>query len=103
MTAYCIFDIRSEDDSEAMAEYRLRVRPTIAAYGGRILALGDRFEVVEGGWRPVYPVILEFPSYEAATAWYDSDIYAELKTLRLKASVGDAVFLDGLAAAEPET
>ncbi|MCG2634264.1 MAG: DUF1330 domain-containing protein [Gammaproteobacteria bacterium] len=98
MTAYCVFDIRSESDPEAMAEYRRRVRPTITAYGGQLLALGDHFEVVEGDWRPVYPVILAFPSYEKAKEWYDSDSYAELKIMRFRASVSDAVFIDGLPA-----
>ena len=96
MAAYCIFDIHSESDPQAMAEYRRLVKPTIAAFGGRVLVTGHQLEVVEGGWQPKRPVIIEFPSLERVHEWFDSELYAELKTVRLAASEGDVVFMDGV-------
>jgi uncharacterized protein (DUF1330 family) len=37
--------------------------------------------MIEGNWQPTFPVTIELPSLEQAHAWYNSDDYAELKTL----------------------
>ena len=95
MSAYCIFDIREIVDRAKMAKYREGVAPTVEQYGGRYLTLGGPFDVIEGDWRPVFPVILEFPSLERAHQWYDSEEYRELKDLRLQGSKGSAVFIQG--------
>ena len=64
-------------------------------FGGRYLALGGPFDIVEGDWRPVFPVIIEFPTLEQAHRWYDSPEYRELKALRLAATKCNAVFIEG--------
>jgi len=96
MAAYCIFDIKEVIDSEKMANYRQQVGQSVAHYGGRFLAAGGPFDVVEGNWQPVYPVIIEFPDLETAHQWSDSDEYSEAKALRLEAARADAVFIAGL-------
>ena len=96
MPAYCVFDIREITDPAAMDVYRARVLATVERYGGRYVVRGGRFDVVEGDWRPVLPVIIEFPSLEQAHRWYDSEEYRELKDLRLRATRSDAVFVEGL-------
>lgn len=35
--------------------------PRSEQYGGRYVVLGGKFDVVEGDWRPVFLVIIEFP------------------------------------------
>jgi uncharacterized protein (DUF1330 family) len=50
---------------------------------------------VEGDWQPVFPVIIEFPSLVQAHRWYDSDEYRDLKALRLSATIGNAVIIEG--------
>jgi uncharacterized protein (DUF1330 family) len=40
-------------------------------------------------------VLIEFPSLEHARRWYGSEAYRDLKTLRLAATRGNAVFIDG--------
>jgi uncharacterized protein (DUF1330 family) len=95
MAAYCIFDIREIVDREKMAKYRAGVSPTVEKFGGRYLALGGPFDVVEGDWKPVFPVIIEFPTLERAHEWYESEDYAEMLRLRLEGSRGSAVFIDG--------
>jgi uncharacterized protein (DUF1330 family) len=44
-----------------MEKYRAGVFSTVAQYGGRYLTVGGKCDVVEGDWRPVFPVIIEFP------------------------------------------
>lgn len=95
MSAYCFFDVLEVTDPVKMEEYRQGVVSMVERYGGRYLVVGGRCDVVEGQWRPVFPVLIEFPSLEQAYRWYDSDEYRGLKALRLAATRGNAVFVEG--------
>ena len=96
MAAYCFFDILEVTDPDEMERYRSRVFTTVEKYGGRYLVIGGKTDVVEGDWRPVFPVIIEFANLEQARRWYDSEEYQELKAMRLSATKGNAVFIEGL-------
>lgn len=95
MAAYVIADLEVTDPAR-FAEYRQRVPATLAAYGGRFLIRGGAHEVVEGSWHPRRLVVLEFPSLARARRWYDSEEYREAKAMRLAASNGNLVFVDGV-------
>jgi len=97
MAAYCLFDIPEETTSAKMQEYRKRVFLVVAQYGGKYLVIGGPLDAVEGNWRPVFPVLIEFPSLEQAHRWYNSEEYRDLKELRLAATKGHAVFMAGAA------
>lgn len=99
MPAYCLFNVREVTDIAKMETYRAGVRPTVEKRGGRYVVLGGPAETMEGDWRPVFPVMIEFPNMAAARDWYDSADYAPLKALRLAATRGDAVFMDSPAGA----
>ncbi len=96
MPAYFIVDVLEVNDQDKMAEYRSHVGASVNSHGGRYLAAGGEFEVLEGGWRPAFPVLLEFPSMEAARLWYDSEDYREVKALRLAAARCNVVLVDGV-------
>ena len=66
MTAYCFFDVLEFTDPAKIEKYRAGAAATVAQYGGRYLIAGGKCDVVEGTWRPTYPVMLEFPSLEQA-------------------------------------
>ena len=95
MPAYCFFDVLEVIDPGKLEEYRDGVLSTVEHYGGRYLTVGGRCDVVEGEWRPVFPVLIEFPSLEQAHRWYDSEEYYELRALRLTATKCNAVFIEG--------
>jgi uncharacterized protein (DUF1330 family) len=95
MSAYCFFDVLEVVDPAKLEQYRDGVLATVERHGGRYLTVGGRCDVVEGEWRPVFPVLIEFPSLEQAHAWYDSEEYRALKALRLAATKGNAVFIEG--------
>jgi uncharacterized protein (DUF1330 family) len=40
-------------------------------------------------------VMIEFPSYEKAKAWYNSDEYQAIVGIRQKASTGSAYIVEG--------
>ena len=95
MPAYGFFDVLEVTDAGKLEQYRQAVAATVEQHGGRYLSVGGACEIVEGTWRPAFPVLIEFPSLEHARRWYGSEAYRDLKTLRLAATRGNAVFIDG--------
>ena len=70
-------------DPAAFEEYRVKVGPMIASYGGRYLTKGGSHQFPEGGhWKPERVVIIEFPDKEQLNAWYNSAEYQPLFVLR---------------------
>ncbi|MBK6980098.1 MAG: DUF1330 domain-containing protein [Betaproteobacteria bacterium] len=94
MTAYVIAEI-DVTNPEGYKPYTQLVPASIALYGGRFLVRGGAAEVLEGDWPQLRRVILEFPSMEAARAWWDSPEYAKPKELRRANSKGRLVLLEG--------
>ena len=94
MPAYYLFDVHEITDPEMMDRYRQAVLPTVQRFGGRYLSVGGEVSVIEGDWRPIFPVLIEFPSAQQARDWYDSSEYAQIKDLRLRATRGNAILLD---------
>jgi uncharacterized protein (DUF1330 family) len=95
MAAYLIVDIEVTDPA-AFEEYRQKVPASIAKYGGKYLARGGQFEVLEGSWTPKRVVVLEFESMERAKQWYNSPEYRPLKLLRQKSAITNAIFVQGV-------
>lgn len=81
----------------AYDRYREAVPATIAEHGGRYLARGGTTEVLEGGWRPSRLVIVEFPTVEAARAWYGSERYQEVVRVRHETAESQLVLTEGLS------
>ena len=94
MKAYCIFDVREIVDGAKLEAYTREVLATVQAHGGRYLNVGGNCRAVEGSWSPEFLVLIEFPGYEQARDWYESDEYAALKRLRRQGSRGDAVIIE---------
>jgi uncharacterized protein (DUF1330 family) len=94
MAAYCFFDMYEVTDPEKLEQYRSGVLATVERYGGHYVLVGGKCDIVEGNWRPTFPVLMEFPTLEAAHSWYNSQEYAPLKALRLSATKNNAVFME---------
>ena len=60
MAAYCFFDIREVLDPAKMEDYRRNVLATVEQYGGRYVVMGGTCDVIEGQWKPNFPVIIRF-------------------------------------------
>ena len=81
-----------------MATYQQYVAiavPAIAAHGGRILASGGRVETMEGEPVPPRVVIIEFPDWESAEAYYHSATYQEARTVRGDAATVRFALVEG--------
>jgi uncharacterized protein (DUF1330 family) len=95
MAAYIIANV-DVHDPDGYAEYRKGVAASIESFGGRFLVRGGRAEALEGGYAPKRIVILEFPDYDRAKAWWDSPGYRELRAMRQRASHGDLIIAEGV-------
>ena len=95
MLGYMVGNI-TVTDPDLFAEYGKRVPETVAQFGGTYVVRGGAAEKIEGNYDPVRIVILQFESVEKAREWYDSDVYAPLKEMRMKASNGDLYFVEGV-------
>ena len=82
-------------DSNAYMDYVKKVPATTAQYGGRYLVRGGKLEALEGAAPRSRVVVIEFPTFEQAKAWYDSEEYAPIKAIRLGASEGDVFLVEG--------
>jgi len=83
-------------DAEKFEDYRALVPDTIKQYGGEYLVRGGKFEKLEGQEPLGRMVMLRFPSYEQAKAWYDSEEYAGPKAMRHASSRANAILVEGV-------
>jgi len=96
MKAYVIANIDVQDPAR-YADYINLTPGTIAPFDGRFIARGGRSERLEGDTAANRLVILEFPSYDQAKAWYDSDGYRVAMAIRQSASTGSLILVEGAA------
>jgi len=96
MPAYALFNNRQVRDPAALESYKQAAAPVVAQYGGTYRVIGGPVERREGEWSPAFPVLIEFPTIEAARAWYDSPEYRPLRERRIGAVDSEAVLIAGL-------
>lgn len=87
-------------DAEGYKGYVAANAAAFAKYGARFLVRGGAFESVEGTPR-ARNVVLEFPSYEAALACWNSPEYREALALRLPYSEADVIVIEGYDGPQP--
>ena len=93
--AYIIAQVEVQDP-EVYAEYRAQVPATVKKYGGEFIVRGGRAEGLEGEAPLGRTVVLKFPSYDQALAWYNSEDYAGPKALRQSVSRGNLLVVEGV-------
>ncbi|CUH18503.1 hypothetical protein JSE7799_00440 [Jannaschia seosinensis] len=82
------------DDAERYELYRAANAAPLAEFGGRFLVRGGARQLREGDAKP-RSVVIEFPSYEAAVACYESPAYQDAIALRHGISESDLVIAEG--------
>ena len=93
MPAYLVVNA-TVTDMPRFKQYADRALPLIESFGGRRIAL-SRPTVLEGdaGWKG--SAIYQWDSAEAARAFWHSDAYAALRTLRAGAAELEAILIEG--------
>jgi uncharacterized protein (DUF1330 family) len=94
MSAYFVLQIEWTDD-EARRSYIEGISGMIEKHGGRFLVSTTDLRTAEGKWRPGRLVVIQFPTRESLSAWYDSKEYRPFLALRLGHSRSDAVIVEG--------
>ena len=81
-------------DEDAYRAYLTANGAAFARFGARFIVRGGEFEAAEGTPR-ARNVVIEFPSYAAALACYESPAYQAARAIRENASTGDLVIVEG--------
>lgn len=95
MSVYIVARIDIED-REGYGRYEAGFMEIFAPHGGRLLAVDEAPEVLEGAWPVTRTVLIEFPDRDAALTWYRSEDYQHLARHRFAASQGDIAMLKSL-------
>jgi uncharacterized protein (DUF1330 family) len=84
--AYVIFQEGITDPETYLNEYLPSAAETLQNHDAEILVNTTDPEVLEGEWDHSRTVVVEFPSMEAARAWYEDPAYEEVMPIRHEAS-----------------
>ena len=83
--AYIIVDMKVTDP-EQYKQYMAAAPAAGKAHGGEYLVRGGKFESLEGSWTPARVAMLRFPSFDAAKAFYDDEMYRAARAKRAGAT-----------------
>ena len=88
MVAYWV--ARSKvNDPEQYKKYADFAPAIIGKFGGKFLARGGKFEILEGPEKFHRFIVIEFPSFEKAVACHESSEYLEAAAHRQKEGVSE--------------
>jgi len=95
MAAYIIFTRESTRNSSELESYAPKARASMKGHAGTVRVAYGRQEMLEGA--PVEGVVVvEFPTFEEAKAWYDSPAYREAREYRFRGADYRAVIVQGV-------
>jgi uncharacterized protein (DUF1330 family) len=95
MSAYLIFTREKTLDRAQLEIYWSQIKATFAGHQVKLLASYGRHEDLEGP--PTEgTVIAEFPSMQAAKAWYDSPAYRRVREHRLRGAIYRGLLVEGV-------
>jgi len=101
MPVYVLAERLAVHDPDGLQRYLHEVSLTVAAHGGRYWVVSSEVEVLEGEWQPAALAMFEFPTREAALAWWNSPDYAPLREMREASASYNIVLAPGVADEAP--
>jgi len=96
MSAYVVLHNTILDREAMMQDYIPKAVETFGSHGVELLVMAEESEVMEGSCEHPSTIILKFGSREQAKAWYNSPEYQAALPVRLGATNGYAVLVDGI-------
>lgn len=82
-------------NAQQYGEYAKQSPDIIAKHGGRFIARAGRTVTLEGPAARSRVVIIEYPSFERAQAWFNSPEYQKLKKARDGAANAQFIVVEG--------
>ena len=95
MSGYLIAQLNMTD-KESFKLYAETVPEYVKKFGGKYLVRAGEFKSMQGNWDFTRNVIIQFPTYEKALEWYDSEEYKPVKPIRLANSVANGIIIRGV-------
>jgi uncharacterized protein (DUF1330 family) len=95
MATYVVFIRESTRNPSELEAYQPKSEASLAGHPVKVLAAYGRHEVLEGP-EVEGAVIVEFPSFEEAKAWYESPAYREAREYRFRGADYRAFIVEGL-------
>jgi uncharacterized protein (DUF1330 family) len=95
MPAYVIMEVSIHDPKEIVESHKL-TPPAVAAFNGKFVVRGEQVITLEGDWKPERIVVIEFPTVEQASEWWNSEIYSKAKIIRQRSSTTKMIIVEGL-------
>jgi uncharacterized protein (DUF1330 family) len=92
---YTIAEI-AVNDAVAYRDYVAAVTPMVAKFGGVYLVRAGNVVAKEGAAPQGRMVVIEFPSFAAAQAFYDSAEYQAVISLRTKVATSRVLLVEGV-------
>jgi len=87
-------------DMDTYRKYMAGIQGPLAKYGARYLVRAGAISHAEGGSR-ARTVIIEFPTFKAATDCYLSPEYQEIRKIRLGVAEADVLVIEGYDGQQP--
>jgi uncharacterized protein (DUF1330 family) len=94
MPAYLIV-LMEVTDAEQYSQYTAVTPAVVAQFGGKFIVRGGKTATLEGPEEKRRVVVIEFPSFEMAQAFYQSEAYQRAKVLRKGAANGTFILVEG--------
>jgi len=91
---YLIAHIRVRD-KDAFEEFKALSGAAIKTHNGNVLVRDPAPDHREGGAEGL-SIVIEFESYDAARAFYESEAYSEARRVREKISDTDLILVEGV-------
>ncbi len=95
MTAYVIASV-NVTDPEKYKNYMALSPTAVAAAGGKFIVRGGNLKIMEGEWPRPRVVIIEYPTRDAAEAFYNSTLYIAARAERAGAAEFSMIVVDGV-------
>ena len=94
MACYFIAQINIHDQ-DGYQKYLEGFNEVLDKFAGKVVAVDDEVEVLEGKWPFRRTVVIEFRDKAEARRWYDSEEYRKLMKYRRRASHSNIILVAG--------
>jgi len=95
MTVYAVAQI-SITDRDAYNRYQARFMEVFNRFNGRLLAVDETPQVLEGAWDRQKIIMMSFPDEATFRDWMQSPAYQEISKDRLAGSNGVVLLVKGI-------
>ena len=95
MSGYIIANVQVTNPVQ-YEEYKKWSSAAMQAHHAEVCVRGGQVQVLEGDWAPERIVILKFPSFAAAQAFYETPEYLKAREARAGAAIMRMVVVEGL-------